>query len=106
LLILAEVLLSVVINDPKYTKLLTLSKVICFTLKTFSTYFFLVPQIMYLVLAWLISNPILLAALSNAVVASWRDFGEDLLIISISEYIFKKCKVVATMEVVSVTNKI
>jgi hypothetical protein len=49
-----------------------------FHLKT-STYFFLVPQIMYLVLAWLISNPILLAALSNAIVASWRDFGHLLI---------------------------
>jgi hypothetical protein len=48
LLISAEVLLSVVINVPKYTKLLTLSVVICFTLKPFSPYFFLVPQITYL----------------------------------------------------------
>jgi hypothetical protein len=53
------------------------------TLKTFSTYFFLEPKIMYLVLAWLISNPILLAALSNDIVASRRDFG-DLLIMSVS----------------------
>jgi hypothetical protein len=44
LLISAEKV-SAVINVPRYTKLLIRSKDVCFTLKTFSTYFFLVLNI-------------------------------------------------------------